>query len=589
MRFPFEAFQAFCQTLVIDSKEQGLTPLRFMGSQKALLSALSRGFERDIHHFVILKGRQLGISTLMLALDLFWISAYAGSQAAMVADKEKTRDQFRATLDGYMKALPRAYRRPVKSHNRNQLVLGNRSRLAYLVSGGRQAGSLARGAGLNFIHATEISSWSNEEGVGSLMASMAETHPRRLYVFESTARGYNLFHDMWQDARRARSVEAVFLGWWLKEANALNPASSLFRVYDGPLQGEERRWARELKQLHGYELSREQWAWWRWQLSEKLHSRELMLAEYPLHEEQAFVLTGDQFFDLAALNKLKKSTTLFPVTRYSYRLGAKFEDMELIRDEQGELCVWEDPLPGASYVIAADPAYGNSRQADCFCVQVLRCEAQKLVQVAEYNTPQCTMYGFAWVLAHLCGAYGALNCPATLILELSGPGRGVLQELTRMPRQYASALAGSREARVMDNVFGCISHYLYRRPDSFSGHRLLQWETSWKTKTPMMHLCRDMLARGMMEIRSPEWVAEAWQVTRQGTSIEAAGTGKDDRVTAMAMGCVAWAEQVQPVLLEQEEAVPVRPADPVNGRLQNYLKRVLDESAQHAEDSRWLQ
>lgn len=588
MRFPIEPFTRFCSRLTIDSREQGLVKLKLNGAQTALIGRLDAGLTRGTHHFVCLKARQLGISTLALAFDLFWQFRYPGTQGALVVDKEKTRDQFRSTLEAYIEALPEAWKYAPTSRNRNQLVFPNRSRLAYLVAGGRQSGALARGAGLNFIHASEISSWTDPEGIGSLMASMAEKHPRRFFLFESSARGFNEFYDMWKDAKRARTIEAIFIGWWAKGDYALDPAGTLFKVYwHGTLTGEERGWARNVQKLYGVEITPPQWAWWRWMSHEKIHDKNTALAEFPFFEDQAFVLTGEQFFDLAVLQELYASTAVLPFSGYRYQVGTRFEDTVLYPARDGELTVWAEPVVGAAYVIAADPAYGESDLADHFCIQVLRAWPDKLEQVAEYNTPGMTMYGFAWIIAHLCGAYSSQDCDPLLILELGGPGRGVLQELMRMPAQYSAAVnsLSSQQNAVLANLFGSIQHFLYKRPDTFSSSRLLQWETNHRTKQLMMNLCRDMLERGQLTVRSPGFVEEARYISQLGSRIAGAGRSKDDRVMAMAMGCVAWSEQLQPRLLNAGAVKAVAGANPgvVSRAVSSYLENLM----QRSDTDRW--
>ena len=151
------------------------------------MDEIARGLSEGIHHFTILKGRQLGITTISLALDLYWHFLNPGLQGTLVTDTEENRDMFRSTLAMYMEGLPKEFRIPLLAHNRNQLSLKNRSRLFYQVAGLRAKGSLGRGKAITYLHGTETSSWGDEEGLASLLASLAETNPMRMYIFESTA------------------------------------------------------------------------------------------------------------------------------------------------------------------------------------------------------------------------------------------------------------------------------------------------------------------------------------------------------------------------------------------------------------------
>lgn len=578
MKFPKKKFLEFCAKLVIDSKEQGLVPLRLNGAQRYLIDEMTKALELDIHKFVVLKGRQFGCSTVMLALDLFWQFYFPGMQGAVVSDKEKTRDQFKSTLEGYMLGLPREWRIPVRQHNRNQLVLQNRSRVAYLVAGGRQSGALARGAGLNFLHATEVSSWGDEEGLASLTASLAEKNPNRLYVFESTARGFNMFYDMWTDACRARTTKAIFIGWWLKEDYSLSKDSEIFKVYwDGILAPDEKKWVKEVKALYGYDIKPEQIAWWRWKLNEEIHDEKLMMQEYPPTEEYAFILSGEQFFSTTTLLAIKKEIDAQPEPEsFSYEIGPEFQNTELHEARDGELTVWEGPVEGAYYTLGADPAYGASETSDSFVIQVLRCYADGCEQVAEYASRQGTMYGFAWILAHLCGAYRNVH----VVLEITGPGQGVWQELQTLPAKLTYLDKKDAPVGQLLNIFGNISHYIYRRPDSMGGGGgFWHWQTTATNKQWVMHGLRDATERRMLKVRSLEWVDEARYITQEGSQIGGAGRSKDDRIMAMALAVEGWVRQIQPMLQAQGRTRKLdqdRPAPTVGGlQIQSYLQDIM--------------
>ncbi len=114
-------------------------------------------------------------------------------------------------------------------------------------------------------------SWDDEEGLASLLASLAETNPLRYYMFESTARGFNMFHDMWTTAKRARTQKAIFCGWWRNQLYMADPKSDIYKVYwDGKLSPEEKEWTKDIKKMYNYEINSRQIAWWRWKLHEGL-------------------------------------------------------------------------------------------------------------------------------------------------------------------------------------------------------------------------------------------------------------------------------------------------------------------------------
>ena len=160
MDFNLKQFYKFCSELKIETKEQGLRKMdTLLGTQTYVMDEIARGLSEGIHHFTILKGRQLGITTISLALDLYWHFLNPGLQGTLVTDTEENRDMFRSTLAMYMEGLPKEFRIPLLAHNRNQLSLKNRSRLFYQVAGLRAKGTLGRGKAITYLHGTETSSW----------------------------------------------------------------------------------------------------------------------------------------------------------------------------------------------------------------------------------------------------------------------------------------------------------------------------------------------------------------------------------------------------------------------------------------------
>ena len=551
-----------------------------LGSQTYVMDEIASGLANDIHFFVILKGRQLGITTISLALDLYWHFKNNGLQGTLTTDTEENKDMFRGTLASYMDGLPKEYKIPLIAHNRNSLSLKNRSRIFYQVAGLRAKGTLGRGKGITFLHGTETSSWGDEEGLASLLASLAETNPKRLYIFESTARGFNMFHDMYATAKKARTQKAIFCGWWRNQFYSSDPNSDVYKVYwDGKLTGEEKEWTRDIKKLYNYEINSRQMAWWRWKLAEGIKDDSLMYQEFPPTEDYAFVMTGTSYFSNSRCTDAMKVAKKMDCENYRYLMGANFQDLNVMRSTErlSTLKVWEEPVDTAYYVIGADPAYGSSDWADRFCIQVFRCYSDGLEQVAEFATAEMNTYQFAWAIAHIAGAYKN----STLNLEVNGPGQAVINEMRNLKRQ-ASAMGNQMGHNLMD-VLGSMQNYIWRRNDTMGGlSNSLGWLTTSSSKERMLSYMKDYFERGMMDIYSLDTIDEMKTIVREGGTIEASGRNKDDRVIACALACAAYAEQLQPRLTAMKHTRAVSralsdktPEEVAVGRnVSNYLKNI---------------
>lgn len=560
--FDLKTFYRFCNSLRIDTKEKGEITLgkSLMGTQKFVINEIAAGMEAGTRNFVTLKCRQIGISTISLAFDMFWIFKHRGLTGALVTHDDPSRDQFRSTIDMYYAGLPDEFKQRIVTNNRNAIVFANKSRLLYKVAGTKSkgGGALGRSAALGMVHATEMSSWGDPEGFKSLRGSLAEHNPLRFYHWESTARGFNHFYDMWLEAKRAVTQRAIFVSFWANEFYRAPRHSDIWKTYwgvKGRLTPDEREWVKEVKALYGVEIDDCQVAWWRWKIAEEMGDEMMMMQEFPPTENHAFVATGSQFFTAMSItNAYKKERTYDSPKYFRVQIGTLFSDTTLLATtaKMSTLKVWEEPNAKGVYVLGADPAYGSSEWADRFCCSVWRCYSDRLVQVAEFVDTDLATYSFAWILAYLAGAYE----PCLVNLEINGPGQGVLAELQNMRRQHSAMgrdTAGGRDARTLFAVTRNITSYLYRRLDQINGmpgaiHTL----SSYAIKERMMNGLRDYFERDFLVVKSKDLLDEMKSVTREdGGAPSAPSRAKDDRVIAASLAVTAWNDQQRTRLIAQ--------------------------------------
>ncbi len=388
--FDYNHFKNFIGALRIDSKERGAILLgeHLLGTQVRFLTEMRQGLERGVHEFVTLKSRQVGISTISLALDMYWAFRHAGTSGAIVVHEEGAREQFRAILGTYYDGLPDAWKQEKVTHNRHQLVLGNRSILQYKVAGVRETSNktLGRSSAISFAHCTEVAFWGDPEQITAFKATMAEQNPDRFYHWETTANGFNHFHDMWQDAHESVSVAPIFISWWSNET-----------------------------------------------------------------PEEAFVATGTNFFTGQSLTDAYKRVLADgkPIC-YRFAFGEEFTDTRVTdcNERVAHLKIWEEPAKGGYYTLGADPAYGSSDSADRFAISVNRCWANRVDQVAELCVTDMSTYTFAWVICYLCGCYQ----PCIYNIEINGPGGAIIQEIDNLRRLAGRSYIPGQSKTMLDVV-----------------------------------------------------------------------------------------------------------------------------------------
>lgn len=553
-----ELFLDFIGRLTIDSKETGVGALKLYGSQKRYLAELVEGLDRGIHHFVALKARQLGCSTIALAIDLFWLAVHPGLQGALVTDTDGNRDKFRIILTRFIASLPAGYRLKVVNHNRSNLVLENGSVLDYLVAGTRKSATeVGRSRAYNFLHASEVSNFGAIEGIVSLFATLAEKNPDRLYMFESTAKGFNLFWTLWQQARADPVTQkAFFIGWWANEQFSLEEKSTLFeRYWDGMVTEEEQDKVNLAWKKYGVRITPQQIAWYRWKTETGQGSSGLMDQNYPWDEDDAFLQTGQAFFPPRRMAKVIQDLTENPppFRGYAYEFGETFMETKVVNVEsadEAQLKIYELPSEIGEYTMGVDPAYGRSENQDRSVIQVCRCYSDRLVQVAEFASASPESYQVAWVMAHLAGLFKNIM----LIVEISGPGEATVVELKHLKQLFDAGVLPAPEGGGIEDLFGAARWYMYHRSDSPGAGFVYNWKTNLDNKLSVMNQLRDSVTLEIVEIRSVQCALEVQSLVQEGFSIEPAiSTGKDDRVFGLAFAHRAWVDWVRGNMIENGE------------------------------------
>ena len=236
-----------------------------------------------------------------------------------------------------------------------------------------------------------------------------------------------------------------------------------------------------MKEQYGYSITPEQLAWIRRKMNPSAATEDrgdaqpefegsnTRVQEQPWTESESWQQTGATFFSPEVLTDQTNKFVSNKFSNYWFMAGDEFVNMRAYKArtiKESELKVWEEPEVGGSYVVAVDPAFGENEKNDRSSIQILRCYADGLDQVAEYSSPLVTTRHLAWVLASLMGWYAMEKNEIQYIMEIQGPGAAVFNAIKDL-QVYLRIGHQMREVneKGLADLFRNVQAYIYTRAE----------------------------------------------------------------------------------------------------------------------------
>jgi hypothetical protein len=379
----------------------------FGWAQREMIAEVERQYNADKPvRIIVLKARQLGISTLTEGTLFLWNFFHPGSGQLVIAhDTKSTRSLFEKTKL-YWKTWPgrRAYK--LTSDTQHRLLWEHLSSME--VATARNVAS-ARGMTIHGVHASEVAFWDDPE---TLFTGLNQTIPNRkgtIIVMESTANGTgDYFHTQWKRAEVGGSDYApLFFPWWKHYEYTARHA--MLDPNCDYLDADE-RWLRDNLGLDDDRL-----AWRRWAIENLFNGDpEMFKQEYPATPSEAFLATGTNVFPLEKLKECHKPER--GMVGFIDTHSGNFVPQSH-GDGKGTLTVYRKPHPEQDYFVAGDPTY--STQNDRACIQVINRRTYEQVAVWHgYVDP----IQFGYEIMKL----GKYFNDAMISTEVNGPGFGTI-------------------------------------------------------------------------------------------------------------------------------------------------------------------
>lgn len=341
----------------IRDKKGDLIPLNFNYPQRVFYDHLKESYGTKPSRYIVLKARQLGISTFTEAFITFMTMFNPNTNSVIMAHLAESASSIFNMTRLFVSELPDGMKPQQKYSNAKEIVFdgdnGLKSSIRVMV-----ASDATRGSTYKYAHLSEVAFWEHpEEALLALNQAVPMTNDS-LIVMESTANGFNYFYNLWQDAVNGRNdYTPIFFPWYV------DPEYT--RPYDGfTLTSYEK----DIKER--YNLTLDQLQWRRWCIANNCGNDELKFRqEYPITPEEAFITSGTSIFNTEIiLNHMKNLPE--PIKRgyfdYDYD-GMRITNIHWVDDSLGYIKIYKDRT-NQSTVIGGDTAGEGS---DFFVGQVI--------------------------------------------------------------------------------------------------------------------------------------------------------------------------------------------------------------------------
>ena len=373
--------------LSIKTKSAGINRLYPNAVQKRFIAKIRELFYASKPvRIVILKARQMGMSTIIEAIIYAFVSRMKGINACVIADD----------LDGanYIFEMQKLFQERLEKHLKPQLKHSNEKKMAFqglnsqILIDTAENPNLGRKYTFQFVHLSEVGRF--QKSLNELMIGLGHAIPNApatMVFLESTAMGYNEFYDLWNSAISGKTDWVpLFFAWHeMPEYSLALEGGQLYPIdnikFITPSE-KENFFAEERLIKSKYNLTDEQLNWRRWDIVNNCAGNiNKFRQENPGCPEEAFIATGDLFFNREAL-KLQKAKPPLAVGNI-----VKEEGRYIFReDPAGLFKIYEFPKKNEQYVIGGDPAEGLEH-GDKSAGIVINKRSNKTVCAYNHNVP----------------------------------------------------------------------------------------------------------------------------------------------------------------------------------------------------------
>lgn len=427
--------------LFIKTKSGGLEVFKLNKAQLYILGVIKLLIAKNKPiRLIILKARQLGCSTLVSAILYAFTSQKPNLNALVIADDKDGSSYIFEMAKLFHEKTPSHLKPVEKKSNEKKLEFeGLHSQILIDTAENKRAGRMVT---TQLVHLSEYAFFNYPKEVMLGMSQAVPSLPGTMIIKESTANGFNHFHEEWGKAvRKETDYIPIFMPWYWDEGYRMSTEG--FTIADHTLPSEvikdELVLAEQMKN-EGVEFIEERLAWRRWCIKNNCGGSLLdFQQEYPSTPEEAFIASGECAFDKAELVKqlraAKAPLAIGNIVKVDYKYVFRTAP-------DGDFKIWH-PLKRRSmeeYVVSGDACSGSGADYACIVARSKRsndivatyhgkCDSDELAEKAmalghflhdAVVAIENDKYGFAANLK-LKGNYGNVFIAETLDKETNKP------------------------------------------------------------------------------------------------------------------------------------------------------------------------
>lgn len=313
--------------------------------------------------FLVLKGRQQGFTSVITAYQLACSLLKKNFQGFTLSDKaDNTEAIFQNKAKFPYDQLPEILQPTEKFNNRRQLLF-EKLNSNWMVDTATE--NVGRSKTINFFHGSECAFWKS---MAKIQAGLGEAFTSDcIKIYESTANGYNDFQKLWS----SKSAINCFYEWWKTKEYRIKFENKETKEKFIENINNKKEWIFErIKILVDEKHLELEQVYWYYKKYTSYIDKDLIKQEYPCSAEEAFLASGNCYFDKEKIiNRISELKEPIKTGSFIYDYdGTKITNIRWQNDKDGFIKLYELPKKNYPYVIGGDTAGDGS---DYFIGQVL--------------------------------------------------------------------------------------------------------------------------------------------------------------------------------------------------------------------------